>query len=479
MEEALDPILSALAIRDEHRLVAPPFLHFGYGRGISWLPLVIGSPDGLLEVAMRRSVVQALVAPLVFLAGRRFLGSAPGAVLAPGLLALVVATSEDLLQTAISGHETYMAAEWGALALLAAGSLGRAPRRASCFLGVCLAMAVMNHPLAIPTLLLLLLAPAGLPRRIACGSSALLLLPQAVRFAASLTGGLPQEFAPLPASDSHGRLGELLSVLRPAVNLEVLLLFLALPLSVWLLRGSARRPLAWIGCGALGLALLEVALSGSSNGWYWRPMAPLMALLGSLSLAELLGRGPGLRQLVGVLAVGIGCGLALASVGRTAAAFEDRHPSLRYAGHVSGLGAWLEAQRGAEPWPLRAIADTQGVGRHQLAALAVDRRVAGSPPDLFEPLGEEGSTGPVLLHVEAAPAELSGFARLLGEEGELLAQRESFVLVRLAAAEVAVRLESELCALGGGTLRFDDPRRWTAILGQPARPREDPTCAAP
>lgn len=475
VEEALDPILSALAIRDDFRLVAPPFLHFGYGRGISWLPLVVGTPDGLLEVTLRRSVAQALVAPLVFLAGRRLIGPVPGSVLAPALFGLVLATSGDFLQTAISGHETYMAAEWGALALLAVASLPSAPKRAAGLLGVCLAMAVMNHPLAAPTLLLLLLAPGGLPRRIAWGSAALLLLPQALRFGVALAGGFPDELLPAPGNGPHGTLGELLGVLRPASNIDVLILMLALPASVWLLRGSPRRGLAWIGCAALGLALLEVIVSGSSNGWYWRPLAPLMALLGSLSLAALLTR----RSWVAPIAAVFACGVALASVGRTAAAFEDSSSSLRYAGHVTGLGMWLERGREVGAWGLRAIADTQGKGRQQLAPLAVDRRLADTEPGLFLPLGEGGDTERGLFHIEAPPEALSGFVALLREEGDLVAIGDHFALIRLHSTAAAPAFEPRLCALGGGTLRFDDPRRWMAILGHPPRERTEPYCAVP
>ena len=475
VEEALDPILSALAIRDDFRFVAPPFLHFGYGRGISWLPLVIGTPEGLLEVTLRRSVVQALVAPLVYLAGRSLIGQVSGSALAPALFALVLATSGDFLQTAVSGHETYMAAEWGAMALLAVASLASAPKRGAGLLGVCLAMAVMNHPLAAPTLLLLFLAPRGMPRYIAWSSAALLLFPQALRFGVALVGGFPDELLPPPGSGPHGTLGELLAVFRPASNIEVLILMLALPVSAWLLRGTPRRGIAWIGCAAMGLALLEVTISGSSNGWYWRPLAPLMALLGSLSLAVLLTR----RSWVAPVAAVLACGVALVSVGRTAAAFEDCPSSLRYVGHVTALGSWLERSQEAGPWGLRAIADIQGTGRQQLAPLAVDRRLAETEPGLFLPLGEGGDTERVLLHVEAAPEALGRFVDLLQGEGELVAIADRFALVELPNAGAVTALERRLCALGGGALRFDDPRRWMAILDQPARVRREPSCAAP
>jgi hypothetical protein len=383
VDETLDPILSALTFRDDFRLVHPTFFHFGYGRVLSWIPLVLGSPDGLQEVALRRGIVQALIAPTVFVAARLLLQQVPGTgrarVLAPALFALVVACNEDLLHTGISGHETYMAAEWLAVVLLAIGLLPRAPRAAPVLLGAAVSMALMNHPLAAPAIVLLLAPKTWRGRGLALGTALLVLLPQILRASTLLHGAPPPGLAALPALGDQGRLYEVLAVLRSAQHLDVALIVAGSPVACWVLRKTPVRSLAVLACAALALALILVALAGSQQGWYWRPLAPMGAVLGAVALAVLLDDRPKGAPVAALLLVGV----CIASVLRAGAAYEPFEDGLRNAGHVTRVGEFLSRHRSEAPWAVAALAVPAGQGRSQLLPLALDRRLAQKDSRLF------------------------------------------------------------------------------------------------
>lgn len=470
VDESLDPILSALAFRDHLEIVHPTFFHFGYGRGLSWVPLVLGSPDGLYEVALRRGLVQALIAPAVFLAGRLLLrqlpGAGPGRVLGPALFALVLTTNEDLLHTGISGHETYMSAEWTALAMVALGLLPRAPRAAPVLLGAACSMALMNHPLAAPALVLVAAPKTWRGRGLALGSALLVLAPQILRASSLLHGALPPGVAALPPLEDGGRLWQVVEVLRPAQHLDVALIMAGAPLSWMALRRSPLARLSVLGCSACGLALLIVVAAGSQQGWYWRPLAPLGAVLGGVSLAALLEKLP--RAVYAAALVWLA--VALSSVARAGAAYDPVEDGLRNAGHVTALGHYLSARRAEAPWAIRAVALPDTVGRSQLLPLALDRRLAHEAEGLFA-RGEESLTRPMLLHLEVPAGQVPTLRAELPQGSlEVVGSGLQYLLLRFptgADSQAAIDL---VCRTGAPPIAFDDERRWWAALGHEASP---------
>ncbi|MEE2830157.1 MAG: hypothetical protein VX498_13285 [Myxococcota bacterium] len=470
VDESLDPILSALAFRDHLEFVHPTFFHFGYGRGLSWIPLVVGSPDGLYEVALRRGLVQALIAPTVFVSARLLLrhliGSGAGCTLGPALFALVLASNEDLLHTGISGHETYMAAEWVALVMLAIGLLPRAPRAAPLLLGAAVSMALMNHPLASPAIVLLAAPKSWRGRGLALAAALLVLLPQILRATTLLHGALPPGLAALPPLGDGGRTAEVLAALRPGQHLDVALLLAAPPLGCLVLRRSPLLRLAILGSTALVLALAIVAAAGSQQGWYWRPLAPMGAVLGGCALAVLLSRVPKLAPGAAAVLVTV----CVLSVLRAGAAYEPSEDGLRDAGHVTGMGSYLSERPDEAPWAIRAMAVPAGSGRSQLLPLAIDRRVARAATGLFS-RGDESLRRPLLLHVEVAPGQTKSLKERLPDSGfEVLASGRQYLVLRFPSGAAALPAIHSLCQTSPGPVAFDDEKRWWAVLGEEAEP---------
>jgi len=462
VEESLDPIFSALAFRDQFQLLHPPFFHFGYGRGLSWVPLVLGSPDGLHEVAIRRGLVQALLGPLVFIAAdlllRQVPGRGPGRLLAPTLLGLLVTCNEDLLHTGISGHETYMSAEWIAVAMVAIACLPRAPRAAALVLGAAIGMALMNHPLAAPALVLTMAPRTWRGRSMAGGALLLVLLPQLLRASTLIHGALPPNLGVLPPLEDHGRLYEMLAILAPTQHLEVAVIVGGTPLAWWVLRRTGLARLAALGCGALTLSFVLVAVAGSHQGWYWRPLAPMGAVLGAVALTSLLDSRPKLAPLAALVLVGVTVG----SVVRAGAAYEPFEDGLRDAGHVTHLGNYLSEHRDEAPWVVAALAIPSGAGRSQLRPLTLDRRLTQKDGNLF---AEQGMSlkGPALIHLEVAPGGVEALAaRLVGEDYELVASGRQYLILRFENAADALPLLRSLCEDKDNPPALHDvPRWWT------------------
>ncbi len=191
-EEALDPVLDGFQLLNGGGLTHNHNPRFGYGRPVSYVPLLALS-DGLATFALLRSLCTAAVAPLVY-AAARVLGATRSGALAGGA---IVAVSPDLLQTVASGHEAYLSAELAAVAVLgfalmaagdvgpgseagagsgeagrsgAGGGAGRGlrPWAGAALFGAAFPLAAMNHPFATGLILLpvfAMAAPAPFPTR--------------------------------------------------------------------------------------------------------------------------------------------------------------------------------------------------------------------------------------------------------------------------------------------------------------------------
>ncbi len=449
VDEALDPLLEAIALRDHLQVRHPGFFHFGYGRGLSHLPFVLGV-DGLVDAQTRRSLVQALLGPMAFLAGRKL----SGRVLGPGLAALILVTSEELLQTGVSGHETYLAGEWVAAALLAlAWGPGRGPAVA---LGAALAMAVMNHPFALPALALLSLHPR---RRLAVGTLGIVLLPQIVRVAAALTSGIGigRVLLVRPVRPADVVAVDYADFFRGGAHADVLLLLLA-PLLLILAARSGSAPRAWARAAAIGwgAAAAEVLLVGWSEGWYWRPTAPWMAVCLGLAIAP---RGTAARAAAALAAVVV----CAASVDRTDAAYERTGEGLRYADHVSALGRALQARRDEGPFALLGLAADDGVPRRAAVwPVAVDRMLAGRV-DVLSADPRAWTDGPLLLHLEGPPEALIAATDAAPEAERVVEGRAVRALVLPHGSGPAAARRAFEAAVDGPVLESDPARLRRAL----------------
>ncbi len=99
--DATDPMVGALRIISSWNPFLTDSPRFGYGRALSYVPLVLGAEEGLSSVAARRAVAQALVAPVTYLSMRLLLSQLEPRVswvLGPLVGGLLLAVNQDLLQ---------------------------------------------------------------------------------------------------------------------------------------------------------------------------------------------------------------------------------------------------------------------------------------------------------------------------------------------------------------------------------------------
>jgi hypothetical protein len=439
VDEALDPIINALALRDHFELRHPGFFHFGYGRGVSHLPFVLGA-DGLLDVQTRRSLFQAIVAPLVFLAGRRLTGRP----LAPALAALLLVTGEEFLHTGVSGHETYLSAEWIALAVLASTFSGR---RAALLLGASLGMALMSHPFALPSLVLL-----ALHRHWKIGAAAYVgvLMPQIIRVGAAIAGGtaLDRIFLMRASRPMVGPDGAFADFLRGAGHVDVLLLLIAPILLVVRHKESPR----FVGVALVGAAVTfaEVLGVGWSEGWYWRPLAPWLAVC--LAVAASTQRRP--LQVAFAIGTVIVCSV---SVQRTGSSYQRNEEGIKYTDHVAAISQQLEAHRGDGPMALIGGAQQDGFGRRSdVWPVYVDLLVGEQADDLLAADSREATV--TFVHLAGGQAALAAAQAVGGSS--LVAGRE----VALLRVQGPVQSVVEAFCLHGPA-EFSDTARLQRAVG--------------
>ncbi len=309
--DLIGPTIGALRILQTGAPFGGSELIFGYGRDLGWLPLVLKA-DGLFDVAVRRAVLQALVAPVTFGATLVLLGTQRGALAGATLAGLTLAWSDDLWRVVIGHYQSYLGVEWGVVLLigLALAVRGRAILAAP-IIGLALPMMAFNVPYAASAVLavpvaLALAGEARRPRLIGFALTAVVALavalPHILRLASPDLGGVEG------AGDSLlGRFRQVGN--RPGVGLLTALgIYLEVPRSgVKVLLGlgpvfalfAARlapeheaavglRALAWGTLATLpgGAALVMLAQHGLP--WHWLPMMPLSAACLGGALALLL-----------------------------------------------------------------------------------------------------------------------------------------------------------------------------------------------
>lgn len=170
LADGMGPYLTATASPVNLHPHAPPYGWALYGPYAAVLALA----SSLRGAAVGLAVLHALAAPLAALCAGR-LGGLGAAVVAGGL----VAVDPGLLDTLTSGAETYLAPVWiGLLTWLVL----QARERPNLAIGAGLAWAcaVMNHPLALATLPLVLLAGPSWRTALGLGLGAAALIPSAL-----------------------------------------------------------------------------------------------------------------------------------------------------------------------------------------------------------------------------------------------------------------------------------------------------------
>lgn len=437
--DSLDPIRQAYWILHGAPLVGKVAgWVFGYGRELSYLPLLLGRPEGLVGVAVRRALLQAAVPAVAYLAARavtRRGEAGTGGRIGPLVSAAVLAAHPGLLDTLVSGHRTYLAVEWGAVASVALVGLltGRAKALAAATLGLALPMMAMNHPAATAATAAVgpvgwvvvarsgrrgalgLLAGGSVAAAVAWPHGAALLRGRAMGLGDSVHGVTGDG---MPPSEVLARLlgaGEPLGALPWAV--APLALLVGLAGTRWGRYPDLRARAA--DAAALGAAATAslVLLCGLAFGlrffepYYVRPFLPLVAVAGGAALAVAMDlAAPRRRGSGGAIGLPRRIRSAGAYLGLAALAAAALVPARGWPGMVEALEAygsrdWWASTRaqvasrlddlGAEgPWNVAFF------GREPTPEL-MDRLLRGDPASRFAVTGEELREAPVLVAIHA------------------------------------------------------------------------------
>ncbi|MCP4867665.1 MAG: hypothetical protein GY898_02980 [Proteobacteria bacterium] len=454
-DDAYTPIVDALEILRGGGILANHNPRFGYGRGLSYVPLAAAA-DSLMSFAVLRSLLAAAIVPMVFAAARLFGATRIGAVIGAGLLLL----SRDLMQNLASGHEAYLAIEWSAAAVLGMALVVADPDRGwwtpsswagAVLLGVGIPMAAMNHPLAsalfvvAPFLALSQVRAKAVPAAIFGYALALaLILPHlgVIERASFTTLARPE------GMDPRG-LGEWWMIIGSRPGLDAVLL-LAAPLLLFVLGGRRTRWVGAVGLGMIGLLIAISAQASVVHPWYWRSAIPLAAVC--LALAA-RGRA----------AVPIGVAVALA-LGLSAAWWadpgEEKLWTMARAEVVDRTAARLEADGGR--FGLAGYGYPTGRRVPELLPLALDASLAGTK-DRFSTDVAAMEGLPTVVHIEGVAApELAAGTLPAGVEVLGSGPRGATFLARDAAA--ARELGAVFCGMAGEPVRYDDLRDALGLL---------------
>jgi len=508
--DATDPIVGALQILWSWNPFLTDTPRFGYGRALSYVPLVIGSEDGLSTVAARRALVQALLAPVTYLAMRVLLSRQafrPSLLLGPLFAALLLVVNQDLLQNLIWGHHGYFGPDWAALLLLGFAGLlvGDRLRLWAALSGLSLAMCVMNHPYAITAVVV----PAVAWRSARRNSDPARARAALVALAVAVLAVLPH-LAYLLLSPGSNLSGDLLesvataSVLGPSWPWQVisglfsnlatpeavlfgaaLLLALAhrplgrlLPLSGDLQR--VLRPLALSTAAVLVGLLILGLVSRQVHNWHWRMLLPFgTACLGTVLawLGSVLEPGPrdGRRPRRPTFAVALLClGLLLglmshafrAGVDAYSKPAEGPRESLLQLVQAERVSALLEASAEAGPWTLVAYGVPPERSYARTLPVALDRVLRPGSKVSFAGTRSEWLQGPTLFYFEGPGSWIDAVAvgGAAVDAATLWRGVESLVL-RTDSPAAALGLGVALCgASGGAPLVADSPRDSLALL---------------
>ncbi len=509
--DATDPIVSALRMLESWNPLQGSSARFGYGRSLSYVPLVVGVDDGLSSFVLRRIVAQALIAPVTYLSVRMLtskggephrrwgeeIASVSCAAAAAGLLVV----NQDLLQNLLWGHHGYLGPEWAALLALGFSGLlaGSNLMVWAALTGISMAMCVMNHPYAISLApLLWVVWNAGREDReeqrsraalIAGGLALLTMLPHAAYLLLS-PGGTADilESVVSPSAFSIVRPVEVAQGLFSNIDRSSALLFagsllfaLSVPMSSAGPTGDGllARSLSRVGMGAalsFAVLLLLGLASRQVHNWHWRMLLPLGVACVGLVLAWLAAQlrssasdwgGARVFALLGaILVVGLLFQTMAAGYHSFQSPAEQPRESLLQFGHVERIYAAMEQDSGDAPWTLFAIGSPPEQSYARLLPLGLQRVLSPGSLLAFSTLAEDSSRGPTLYYFEG-PAE---WIERLAEHDDLKAA----VLLWRGQYSLAVRVDSHsqslaateaLCAVSTLiSVRVDSPRDLVALL---------------
>jgi len=450
-EQATDPILNALLILDGGGLTHNHNPRFGYGRALSWLPLVAVS-DGLVDLAMLRGAAAATLAPMAWLAAR-LLGASRLASASAGV-ALIALT--PILENLRWGHEAYLSMEWAGLALVGFAMLaGEAPGSGApdrwsspraiggaVVLGVAGPMAFMNHPFAAG---LLALYPAsflarGGTRRVASGGATLLalvlVLPHLlVVLQAGGAGSLARPCGEAPLGVAGAR-ALLAGADRPAV------LLLVAPLSAFYF---GRGPWRWLAGATIlgGLVVVTMAASvGLVSPWYWKPLIVPCAVC----LAAAAGGG---ARREGLVLIGV---VALFALGSANALQQPDHWSLQRADVIAATAATIDAT--GRP---HALAGYGQADRHGPDALpfAIDAVLADALTRRLVTTPQASADAPQLVYLEGEVDWVEQVGAAFPVTPHLVSSPGGRLTVVDSSTE-AIEIGSRLCRLSEEPVAYDD-----------------------
>ena len=509
--DATDPIVSALRMLESWNPFLGDSARFGYGRSLSYVPLVAGVDDGLSGFALRRIAIQALIAPVVYVSVRMLTpkggrshfqwGEELVVVCCALTPAVLLVVHQDLLLNLLWGHHGYLGPEWAALMVLGFCGLltGSTLWIWPVLMGVSLAMCVMNHPYALSLASLLWVVwVEGRENRdpwrsrsalMAAGLASLALLPHAI-YLVLTPGGAADVFESVvsPAALSVTRPVEVAQGLFSHVDAPSALLFslsvliaLSLPMFSAGLAGGGltARAISPVGMGAAlsfaALLLLGLA-SRQVHNWHWRMLLPLMAVCVGLVLswlaAELtsrVGEKRGPRVLAWMVAVFLSVLLSQA----VAAGYrsfqspaEQPRESLLQFGQIERLYAALEEQALELPWTLVAVGSPPEQSYARLLPLGLQRALSSESALAFSSSEEHWLRGPTAFYFEGSATWID---RLAEEEliraAELLWRGQRSLAVRVDSRERSLAAIRALCAASESrAIRVDSPRDLIALL---------------
>ena len=509
--DATDPIISALRMLESLNLLQGDSARFGYGRSLSYVPLVFGMEDGLGGFAVRRMVAQALIAPVTYVSVRMLL-SAPyssresttddvAGVLCSFAAGLLLVVNQDLLQNLLWGHHGYLGPEWAALLLLGVCGLlvGRTLRLWSALSGFAFAMCVMNHPYAVALAPILWVAWSGarqdgdLARArhvlIAASLTALVMLPH-LAYVFVAPGGREDILESLVSSStlSFSNSTKILEGLFSNIAAPEALLFAgslfwvlfvpvlatSLPQSSSLGRLIARVSLAV----ALAFAALVVLglVSRQVHNWHWRMLLPFAALCFALTLAwvieqlKALSRERKSRRLAVFAATALTVSLLAVVINDGYHSFRDpaKQPveSLLQLGQIERVYGLLERDSGQAPWTIMAIGSPPEQSYARSLPLALHGVLLPNSSLSFASSSAEWLQGLTLYYLEGPPVWIDGRFRSLAEvAGSPLWRGARSLAWRLDSREQALQVAESICVVSEGLrLRVDSPRDQFALL---------------
>ncbi len=293
--DATDPIRNALLIIEGKRSAWESSFPFGFGRDLGFAALIQAPGDGLRGLAVARLLAQSLLAPGLYLSCVALVVGRPPPTTRLGfaVAGALTALSPGLLRTFVSGHESYLAAEWIGLALLlCAAGAGRSLWLAAA--GACAAVAAMNHPMAAGALVPLVpLVASGRGRARQLGAFfagfAVFLLPVAASALPAIAGGLIGEYRGSAPFGRNGLLQTAALVFAGPNGFEPRAISALAFLTCTLAAASSRSRILMISAGGLAGIVLALALgllTQHASPWHWRPLLPLLLLAPALLMAD-------------------------------------------------------------------------------------------------------------------------------------------------------------------------------------------------